>query len=54
MATSYRNEFNKLNNTGGRMLDSIYHMIYTLIKNRIFVVARFCHLLRNFIIDIIT
>ena len=22
----FRNEFNKLNNTGARMLDSIYHM----------------------------
>ena len=23
----FRNEFNKLNNTGAQMLDSIYHMI---------------------------
>ena len=32
----FRNEFNKFNNTGARMLDSIYHMILKLIKNRIF------------------
>ena len=25
------NEFNKFNNTGARMLDSIYHMILTLL-----------------------
>ena len=26
----FRNEFNKFNNTGARMLDSIYHMTLTL------------------------
>ena len=26
----FRNEFNKFNNTRARMLDSIYHMTYTL------------------------
>ena len=26
----FRNEFNKFNNTGARMLDSIYHMTTTL------------------------
>ena len=26
----FRNEFNKFNNTGARMLDSIYHMTYNL------------------------
>ena len=26
----FRNEFNKFNNTGARMLDSIYHMTNTL------------------------
>ena len=31
----FRNEFNKFNNTGARMLDSIYHMILKLIRNRI-------------------
>ena len=29
-------EFNKFNNTGARMLDSVYHMTLILIKNRIF------------------
>ena len=27
----FRNEFNKFNNTGSRMLDSIYHMAYRLV-----------------------
>ena len=27
----FRNEFNKFNNTGARMLDSIYHMTYRLL-----------------------
>ena len=38
------------------MLDSIYHMTLKLIKKHIFGVktSRFCHLLRNFILDIIT
>ena len=40
------NEFNKFNNTGTRMLGSIYHMTLKLNKNRIFGVktSRFCHL----------
>ena len=52
----FRNEFNKYNNTGARMLDSCYHMTLKLIKNRIFCVntSRFCHLLRNVIMDVIT
>ena len=29
----FLNEFNKFNNTGARMLDSIHHMALTLIKN---------------------
>ena len=29
----FRNEFNKINNTGERMLDIIYHMTLKLIKN---------------------
>ena len=47
----FRNEFNKFNNTGARMLDSIYHMTLKLTKNRIFGVKTsiFCHLLRNVI-----
>ena len=51
----FRNELNKLNMTGERMLDFIYHMTLKLIKNRIFGVktSRFCHLLRNVIMDVI-
>ena len=29
----FRKEFNKFNNTGSRMLDSIYHMTLKIIKN---------------------
>ena len=29
----FRNEFNKLNSTGARMLDSFYHMIFKLFEN---------------------
>ena len=32
----FRNKFNKFNNTGAQILDSIYHMTLKLIKNRIF------------------
>ena len=32
----FRNEFNKFNNTGAGMLDSIYHMTLKLLKNHIF------------------
>ena len=31
----FRNKFNKFNNTGAQMLDSIYHITLKLIKNRI-------------------
>ena len=43
------NKFNKFNNTGARMLDSIYHMTLKFIESRMFGVkmSRFCHLLRN-------
>ena len=30
LAEHFRNEFNKINNTRARMLDSIYHMTNTL------------------------
>ena len=42
----FRNEFNKLNNTGARMLDSIYDMTLKLLKNRFFSLEtlRFCYL----------
>ena len=32
---NFSNEFNKFNNTGARMLDSIYHMSFKVIHNRI-------------------
>ena len=31
----FRNEFNKFNNTGARMLDSVYHMTLRLLLNLI-------------------
>ena len=42
----FRNEFNKFNNTGARMLDSIYHMRLTLFLFHIFRVKTlgFCHI----------
>ena len=51
----FRNEFNKFNNTGAQMLDSIYHMTLKLIKNHIFDVktSRFYHLLHQVIMDVI-
>ena len=41
---------------GAQMLDSIYHMTLKLLKNHILGVktSRFCHLLRNVIMDVIT
>ena len=41
----FRNKFNKFNNTGARMLDSIYHMILKLFLNYFFGVKTlgFCH-----------
>ena len=36
----FRNEFDKFNNTGTRMSDSIYHMTLKLLKNSIFGVKR--------------
>ena len=32
----FRNKFNKFNNTGAQMLDSIYHMPLKLLKNLVF------------------
>ena len=51
----FRNEFNDFNYTGARMLDSIYHMTLKLTKTPIFGMktSRFCHLLRNIIMDVI-
>ena len=54
---TFRNEFNKSNNTGPRMLDSIYHMTLKLLKIRIIGVKMsifFFHILRNVIMDVIT
>ena len=41
----FRNKFNKFNNTGAGMLDSIYHMTLKLFLNNIFGVKKFgfCH-----------
>ena len=51
----FQNEFNKFNNTGALMLDSIYHMTLKLIKNHFFglKMSRFWNLLRNVIMDVI-
>ena len=32
----FRNKFNKFNNTGARMIESIYHMTLKLLKNPCF------------------
>ena len=41
----FRNKFNKFNNTGAQMLDSIYHMTLKLFSNHIVGVKAFgfCH-----------
>ena len=46
ISSLFRNEFNKFNNTGTRMLDSIYHMTFKLFGNLIFGVETvgFCHM----------
>ena len=41
----FRNEFNKFNNTRAQMLDFIYHMTLSLLRNLISAVKRF-----NFVI----
>ena len=53
---SFPNAFNELNKTGSGMLDSIYHIIFKLLKNCIFglKISVCCHLLRNVLMDIIT
>ena len=40
----FRNKFNKFNNTGPRMLDSIYHLTFKLFCTPVFYVkpSRFC------------
>ena len=52
----FNNNFNRFNNTGARMLDSIHHMTLKILKNCIFGVktSRFCLILRNLIMDAVT
>ena len=50
----FRNEFNKFNNTGARMLDSIYHMTNTLKSHFWRKTLLFCHYVRNVVMDVIT
>ena len=52
----FHNKFNKFNNTGALMLDSIYHTILKLLLNHIIGVkaARFTSLLCKVIMDVIT
>ena len=50
----FRNEFNKFNNTGARMLDSIYHMTTTLKSHFWSKDVKFCHYVRNVVMDVIT
>ena len=51
----FHNEFNKSNNTGARMFDSVYRITLKLLNIRIFGVkaSKFCHVLRNFIMEVI-
>ena len=44
----FHNEFNKFNNTGARMSDSIYHMTLEFIKNRSFGVKTSVYILPSF------
>ena len=52
----FRNEFNKFNNTGARMLDSIYHMTFNILKSCIFSVetSKTSLILHNVKMDLIT
>ena len=56
ISSVFRNEFNKFNNTGKRMLDSIYHMPLKITKKCIFCVktSRFPFILHNVLMDVIT
>ena len=51
----FRNKFNKFKITGARMLDSIYHMTFKILKHCIFGVktSNFFLILRNVIMDVI-
>ena len=55
----FRNEFNKFNNTGARMLDSIYYWTVITLESHCWrTTIRFCHYVhihvRNVIMDVIT
>ena len=52
----FRNKINKFDNTGERLLDSIYHMTLRLLLNLISGVKKlyFCHYVRNIVMDVIT
>ena len=52
----FRNRCEKFNNTGARMLHSVYHRTLKLLKNRVFGVqtSSCCHLLRYVIMDVLT
>ena len=52
----FRNKFNKFNSTGARMLDSIYHMTFKILKKSHFSRenVNISSLLRNVIMDVIT
>ena len=49
----FRNEFNKFNNTGERMLDSIYHMTNTLKSHFWRKKVKFCYVC-TVVMDVIT
>ena len=51
----FRNEFNKFKSTRVRLLNSIYRMIFKLLKNQIFGVknVKICHILHKSIMDVI-
>ena len=50
----FRNKFNKFNNTRARMLDSLYHMTHTLKSLSVVKTFKFCHYVRNVVMDVIT
>ena len=54
--STFHNKFDKFKNPRALMLDSIYATLdIKILNNHIFVVktSRFCHLLGNFIMDVI-
>ena len=50
----FRNELNKFNNTRARMLDSIYHMTYTLKSDFWRKNVIILHYVRKVVMDVIT